>query len=119
MKWAALLKLNKIVPLKSSKLTAPFQDRMIGIVTPEEKELVYSLRKNADLPFIKWAVNEILNWKNDQAPAPLYHLHGSADRIFPLKKVKADVVVPNGGHLMIMNRANEVSKYVQEVLSAN
>lgn len=116
MKAAATLKLNKIVPLKSTRLTQPIQNKMLGVQTDEEKTLVASLRREADLPYTNWAVNQALNWKNNWCHPNIYHIHGDKDNMFPIKNIKADYTIKNAGHFMIMNRAAEVSDCVNSIL---
>jgi pimeloyl-ACP methyl ester carboxylesterase len=116
MKAAATLKLHKIVPLKSTKLTQPIQNKMLGVTSAEEKSLVASLRREADLPYTNWAVNQAINWKNDWKHPNIYHIHGDNDNMFPIKNIKADYTIKNGGHFMIMNRAAEVSEFINMIL---
>jgi pimeloyl-ACP methyl ester carboxylesterase len=117
MKTVAALKLNKIVPLKSTRLTQPIQNKMLGIQSEEEKSLVASLRREVDLPYTNWAVNQAINWKNDWQHPNIYHIHGDNDNMFPIKNIKADYTIKNGGHFMIMNRAAEVSDCINRILS--
>jgi hypothetical protein len=58
-----------------------------------------------------------LNWKNEWQPASLYHIHGNADKLFPIKKVSTGFVINNAGHLMLMNKSQEVSRFLAEILS--
>jgi pimeloyl-ACP methyl ester carboxylesterase len=116
MRTVAKLKLNKIVSLKSSRLTQPVQNKMLGIQSEEEKALVASLRREADLPYTNWAVNQAINWKNDWQHPHIYHIHGDKDNMFPIKNIKADYTIKNGGHFMIMNRAAEVSDCINAAL---
>ena len=116
MKTIARLKLHKIVPLRSTKLTQPFQNRMLGVETEEEKTLVASFRKKVDLPYTNWAVNQALNWKNEWTHPEIYHIHGTKDNMFPIRNIKAEYIIKNAGHLMIMNRAAEVSTCINSIL---
>lgn len=116
MKTVALLKLNKIVPLKSTRLTQPIQNKMLGVQTEEEKTLVAGLRKEADLPYVNWAVHQAINWKNDWKHPNIYHIHGDKDNMFPIKNIKADYTIKNAGHFMIMNKADEVSTCINTIL---
>ena len=118
MKTVATLKLNKIVPLKSTKFTQPIQNRMLGVQSEEEKTLVASLRRAVDLPYTNWAVNQAINWKNDWQHPRIYHIHGDKDNMFPIKNIKADYTIKNAGHFMIMNRAAEVSDCINSILKA-
>lgn len=116
MRAVATLKLNKIVPLKSTRLTQPIQNRMLGVQSEDEKILVASLRREADLPYTNWAVHQAINWKNDWQHPHIFHIHGDKDNMFPIKNIKADYTIKNAGHFMIMNRATEVSDCINEVL---
>jgi len=110
------LKLNKIFPMRPFKLIEPLQDYNLGIEDIDEKELVHSYRKNINHQYSNWAINIILNWKNEQVHANLFHIHGDNDRIFPLKNIKADYIVNTGGHLMVMNRFKAVNEYINTIL---
>ena len=116
MKLVARLRLNKIFPMRSTKLTQPFQNRMLGISTEEEKNLVYQFRRKVDLPYTNWAVNQAINWKNDWKHPETYHIHGDHDNMFPIKNIKPTFIIKNGGHFMIMNKAEEVSTCINSIL---
>ncbi len=116
MRLAGSLKLNRILPMRSSRLTEPIQNRFIGITLPDEIELVRSYRKNAPQVYMDWAINEVLNWRNDLQPSPIYHVHGDADKIFPLDKLTPNYIIKDGGHFMIMNKAEEVNAALQKIL---
>lgn len=116
MKAIAMIRLNKIVPMQSTKITQPIQNKMLGVTTDEEKKLVASLRKAADVKYTNWAVNQAINWKNNWQHPAIYHIHGDKDRMFPIKYIKADYTIKNGGHFMIMNKADEVSNCINTIL---
>lgn len=117
MKLAAKSKLNRVFPMRSYKITVPVQNYFLGVKTQEEKNIVTVSRRRANITYTNWAVNKIINWKNLWQPPKLYHIHGSSDKMFPIKKIKADAVVRNGGHFMIMNRADEVSNLLLHFLN--
>jgi pimeloyl-ACP methyl ester carboxylesterase len=108
--------LHRIVPLRSFKLLEPLQNRKLGVTNEAERRMAIDYRRNANQRYINWAVHQVLNWQNNWQPTSLYHIHGTRDRMFPIKKVNASHVVPGGGHLMIMNRAAAINAYLQSVL---
>ena len=116
MRLAGKLKLNKLLPMKPFKLLHPLENYNLGAETTDEKKLLYEYRKNLNPQYSEWGINIILNWKNNHIPKNLFHIHGSNDRIFPLKKLKPDYIV-NGGHLIIMNRYAAVKEYVDKILN--
>ena len=118
MKTVAWLKLNKIFPVGSSKLTEPFQNRMLGASSDEEKTIAAHYRKNASKKYVTWAVKQAINWKSDFHHPRVYHIHGDNDKMFPIGKLKPTYTVKDAGHFMIMNRADEVSECINAILRA-
>ena len=53
-----------------------------------------------------------MNWKNESYPKNLYHIHGNADKIFPIKNIRNATEIPNGGHFMIVNKASQVEQLI-------
>jgi esterase/lipase len=118
MKLAGKLKLNKIMPMRPYKILEPLQNYNLGATTREEKEMAKAFRENVSPAYLHWAINQVLNWKNDWQPASLYHIHGNADKLFPIKKIHTNFVVDKAGHLMIMNKSREVNQFLSTILTA-
>jgi pimeloyl-ACP methyl ester carboxylesterase len=116
MRLSGKLKLDKIFPLRSFKLIEPLENYNLGLESREEREMVNAYRRNIDRQYCEWAINKMLNWNNDWKPQNLFHIHGANDRIFPIKKIKADHIIPNAGHFMIMNRAAQVNDQINAIL---
>jgi pimeloyl-ACP methyl ester carboxylesterase len=116
MKLSQRLKMNKIFPMRSFRLIEPIEDYNLGLETIEEKEIVHAYRRSINQYYTDWAIDVILNWKNDWVPKNLFHIHGKKDRIFPFKNVSADYLVASGGHFMIMNRFAEVNECINSAL---
>jgi hypothetical protein len=66
--------------------------------------------------FIRWAVGAILRWDNEWMPASVYQLHGGRDRIFPLSPGDVTHILPEGGHFMVYNHADWVSRELAAIL---
>ena len=116
MKVAGKLQLQKIVPLRSFRLFEPVQNYNLGIENREELKLVRYYRQNVSQLYTDWAVNEILNWKNEWLPENVIHIHGSKDHMFPLRKIHADYIINGAGHFMILNRAQQLNEILAKVL---
>jgi len=65
---------------------------------------------------IRWSMHAIVNWEQHERLADIVHIHGSRDHLLPLKYIRPDYIIQNGGHLMVFNRADEVNKILNEVL---
>lgn len=117
MKRIALLNLNKIFPMRSRKIFEPVQNRFLGITNnSEEIMMVRNYRKNAPIIYTTWAINEVVNWRNDFLHPSIFHIHGDNDKMFPIKNLSPSYIVNGGGHFMIMNKAEEISAYVNSIL---
>ncbi len=82
----------------------------MGAKTAAEKAAVKAIVSDAKVDFYKWAIYAILNWKNKVAPKNVYHIHGTSDKVLPFWLLKSvDMQLPKGEHLMIMNKAAEIS----------
>lgn len=118
LKFVRLFRIQEIVPAAFYKWYSPILEWFFGTKTKREKELLKIYTQSATKNYMKWAVNKILNWENEQRPQNLFHIHGIQDRIFPCKKAHADVLIKDGSHFMVHNRANEISKILTEKLNA-
>jgi esterase/lipase len=116
MKICGLLRLNKVIPLKQYKFLEPIQNKRLGVTNQEERALANYYRNNFSTPILHWSINQILNWQNTTIAAPLTHIHGSSDKMFPIQKINNCVVVEGGGHFMVMNKAAEVSAYIKKAI---
>lgn len=117
MRVAGALNLHKFIPIKTNRFTEKADDRRMGIETIEEKTFVDHYRKKADQKYIDWAIDQILNWRNTWIPKNTFHIHGENDRMFPLKNIQPTHVIKNGTHIMILNRAAEISTCIEQILS--
>lgn len=119
MRIAGALNLHKLIPIKSNRLTEKADDRRMGIETIEEKNFVDQYRKNADQKYVDWAIDQILKWKNAWVPPNTFHIHGEKDRMFPLRNIQPTHVIEKGTHIMILNKANEISVCIEQILLEN
>jgi len=112
------LRLHKIAPGSLYKWYNPFVNSYFGAKNTREKELLRFYMKSATTKYMKWSTGQVLNWKNRERPANLFHIHGTGDKIFPHQFTKADIKIRNGSHLMVHNKAEEISKIITEKLNS-
>ena len=106
--------LHTIRPLKALR---PVQNYFLGVESEEEKAIANQFRDSVDPIYLRWSINQVLNWQNKWQPQTIYQLHGEKDHIFPLKHVRPTHVVPNAGHFMVMNKCKEISEILNEILN--
>lgn len=64
----------------------------------------------------KWAIRQVLAWKNETLIEQTLHIHGTKDRILWYNCIKNAVGIENGGHLMIVNKAQAVQKILDSAI---
>ena len=113
---AGFFKLHVLMPitmLKSANFLTYF---LFGVKEKEHKQLLKTILEETDSRFLKWAMNEIVNWRNEIVSENTLHIHGTRDWILPFRCVKNVVVVLGGGHLMVITHAGKVSNFIDNPL---
>ncbi|OSY87624.1 alpha/beta hydrolase [Tenacibaculum holothuriorum] len=67
-----------------------------------------------DAKYLHWAIYNVLHWKQKETLKDIIHIHGSNDEIFPAKHIKNSILIENGTHIMILNKARIISKIIEE-----
>ena len=99
----------------SKKITLRFRS-ILGGTNKEENKLIRQIILDSDLSFVRWAISAILNWENNTIPANLTHIHGSADKLLPIRYVKPDHVIEGGTHVMTLDKHEEVSRLLKTLI---
>jgi pimeloyl-ACP methyl ester carboxylesterase len=116
-KLISFCKLQKLVPTILLNKAYPFTYWFFGVMKTEEKLLLKQIINDTPQRFLKWAINEILSWKNKFIPQNLTQINGDNDKIFPMKSIATTHIVEGGGHFMIYNKADEISKILIDNIS--
>lgn len=106
------LGLYRIVPGALIKRANFFMNSYFGARTPRDKKDLRTLLEGTDIAYFRWALNSIASWDNTQVPERTIQIHGTADRIIRHRLVNPDYSIKGGGHIMIFNRADTISKII-------
>ncbi|MBC7851692.1 MAG: alpha/beta hydrolase [Chitinophagaceae bacterium] len=115
-KWASKFNLQQLVPVSLFK-SASILKRFFTTETPEDKIILKQLIRESDPVFVKWAMDAILKWDGPGSLINYVHIHGTRDELLPLRFTKPTHKIAKGGHLMVLNRADEINQILSEVLS--
>lgn len=123
------IKSNKELPkrLKLAQVTKAYKLFPTNIVSNIEKYEQYFfndyLKKRAELykiylsvrdkDYLHWAIYNVLHWYQEENLPNVVHIHGDKDEIFPIKNIKDTILVENGTHIMILNKAKSISKILE------
>jgi len=90
--------------------------KLFSTETEEDRKLLKNIILDSDARLVKWAISAILSWDNEVVPDKVVHIHGKVDRMITPRDIQADEWIDDGGHMMIYNRAEQVSSFVQQQL---
>lgn len=112
--------LAKALPARTFQLrrwSLPLILPKFGRLSREDRDLFVDMARKTPGAFLKWGIEAMLSWRPAQLQAPIHHIHGSADRLIPLRLVRPDQVVDGGGHLLSLTHPQEVNAFVVETIS--
>lgn len=89
---------------------------LFGTTCKADQKLLKEIIHDSDETFFRWAWQRVACWKNETVAAPVTHIHGSRDHMLPIIFIRADVMIAGGTHLMIVNKADEVSEILQKLI---
>lgn len=102
----------RIIPRSLIKRTNFLTYRYFGARSPYDKKALTELLRNTDVSFFRWALKEIAYWDNKEAPERTIQIHGTTDRVISSKLLHPDYRIKGGGHLMVFNKADTISKII-------
>ena len=69
-----------------------------------------------DKYYLDWAIDAIVNWKQETALPGLVHIHGARDTVFPIANIKDCITVADGTHIMIVQKYRWFNKNLPKIL---
>lgn len=113
------LQIHNLVPYWLMKIGNKYTaDYYFGTQTQEESKLLHQIIDDTDPHFLAWAIDRIMNWKNDSYPSNLVHIQGTTDRIFPIRNIENAIEIANGGHFMTVNKSQEVERLIFALINS-
>lgn len=118
VKLLKVFPLHKLVPIKVvNRFGLWFMKWFFGTQSQQQGTLLSNILLDTDDDFLKWAVDQVLDWRNTDAPDNLYHIHGTADRVLPIRFAQdVDQVIEEGGHFMVVNYAVLITALLEDVI---
>ncbi|MDX1349668.1 MAG: alpha/beta hydrolase [Putridiphycobacter sp.] len=104
---------SKLIELIPERLFNPPKPIAHFLFGTDKKELLNSILDDTDLNFAKWATRALINWQNQTSLSNLIKIGGSKDKLLA-PKGKNTIIIENGEHFMIVDRADEISEIINE-----
>ena len=116
LRIAKTTKAYKLFPTKVFTNIEEFAKYAFGDTVKKRIDLYRKYLSMRDENYLPWAIRNILNWQQEEPNPELIHIHGNNDGIFPIKHIKKCIIINGGTHVMILNKANEISNLLIEVI---
>ncbi len=107
--------LHWLLPMQALRYFPPITRWLFSIPAGPLYVLLQNIIHDTDPAFAKWAVHQLLNWRGGFFFAVPCRLHGSNDRLLPIKQTTGIQVIPNAGHFMIATHAVAISQWLNEL----
>ena len=110
MKSAKFLKLYNYFPLKLFDDVFNISKSLKINKIYKKLDLIDKYLSVRDENYLKWAIREILNWKQDKPLQEVIHIHGDSDLTFPISLIKDCIIVPAATHALILTKYRWLNK---------
>lgn len=114
LKLAQKTKVYKLLPTKIIENIEEYEHYFLGSYLKKRAELYKLYLSVRDANYLQWAIHNVLNWQQEKTLQHVIHIHGTKDEIFPIKHIKNTIEIPNGTHIMILNKAKTISKVLEK-----
>ena len=116
-----LASFTKIYKLFPSKIVANLEDYtkfFLGKSLKKRAALYKKYLSVRDRSYLHWSIYNVINWNGVKKTSEnLVHIHGTEDKVFPLKNISNCVVVEGGTHVMILRKSKTITKHIHESLT--
>lgn len=115
--WAGKVHLENSLRPQSIKATPAFmKNYLFGATSTAGKSLLADTLKQSDNDVLIWSIRQITNWHFNKSISNLVQIHGSKDKIFPMRYLQPQHVIEGGGHLTVFENAAAVSACLKKEL---
>ncbi|WP_299763653.1 alpha/beta hydrolase [uncultured Dokdonia sp.] len=104
MKLSRKLKLYNILPTRLIEDVDKLAKYAFGETVKNRVELYQKYLSMNDRHYMSWAVKEMVCWDQEEPDPNIVHIHGDADRVFPIKYIDNCVTLPGGSHIMVITK---------------
>jgi pimeloyl-ACP methyl ester carboxylesterase len=115
-RWPSRLGIHKLLPSRPGKRSSFLLNWLFGLHEKKDVALLDDVLKNTDPVFSRWAIHALLTWNRMDTDNGVIRIHGDRDRVLPVTTFTPHYVVRNGGHLIVMTHAREVSELIDRAL---
>ena len=120
MRFAKKTGIHHLLPLN---LIDDLEKILLFVFGPSIKARVNAYKKylsERDPEYLKWSINQIVNWKQTKYDKNIIHIHGENDKVFPLRYLERNknfIIVKNGTHATVLRDHKWFSKNLPLIIN--
>lgn len=116
-KFAKFTKIYKLFPTVVVENFEEYARYFLGKSLKKKAELYQKYLSVRSKKYLKWAIYSIIKWEQIKPVENIVHIHGTKDKVFPIKNIKNSIEIKGGTHVMILTKAKKISKIIDEILT--
>lgn len=116
MHFAQKTNAHKILPIKAFSNIEKYEKFAFGKMLKGRVKLYKKYLSMRDELYLPWAIDTIVNWKEEKTDPDIIHIHGTKDAIFPIKNIGECIKIEGGTHIIVLTRAREINEILAEKL---
>lgn len=117
LKVAKSTKAYKLFPTKLLSNLEEHVKIYFGDIGKKRMDMYRTYMSMRDEVYLKWAVYNVLHWKQNNNLENILHIHGTSDGVFPVKHIKGYIKIEEGTHVMVITRAKQIVKLIEEEIN--
>lgn len=94
----------KLIPIRFMLRCGNLAQLVFGEKAKYKMQLYEKFLSVRDPYYLKWAVENIMQWKCLEVNENVIHIHGNRDTMFPVQNIKKCIVLEGGTHVMIFTQ---------------
>lgn len=115
--WMRAFPVHRLVTQKMVVNSFKSWGKKHGYKSSEAQAMFLNAAKQHSNYYFRWATSKIAAWESTGITTPIAHIHGTKDKTFAFKRILSPVLsVEDGSHLMVFNKAAEVSQLINNIL---
>ena len=106
---AKATKAYKLFPTKAVTNLEKFAHYAFGDSIKKRVNMYRKYLSMRDKNYLPWAIYNVIHWRQEEPLSNIIHIHGNKDGVFPIKHIHNCNVIEGGSHVMILNKAQQIS----------
>lgn len=115
-KFAFATNLYKLFPTNIITNFDKYSKFFIGKKLKKKADNYKRYLKVKDKDYLEWSIHNVLNWHQENPTKNILHIHGTKDKVFPIKYIHNCEQIIDGDHAMIMTKAKKISEIINTYL---